>query len=320
MRDGESKKRRGDLRSQFDRLRYTSAQRPEGFRAKDIRRKIKARHRDSAVAPQAMEEIRYRRDLPRRSPPPSSQPIAGRHVVLEESTRGSEVLHGTRGRHFVVQTQIDDVDGEGDLAGRFKSRLALRDCWLKERLGTVCESDTVAPGDFIFMDVESTGLSNATVFLIGCMVWRDEGFHVQQLLARNYAEEAAIVASFLDHCRDRKVLVTFNGKTFDFPFVRARSAANGIPFDLQLGHFDLLHECRRVWRKRLRDCKLQTLESQVCRRPRSGDIPGAEIPDAYHDFVRTGNAWRMVAVLRHNLLDLVTLADLMTRFPRRLAK
>jgi len=55
------------------------------------------------------------------------------------------------------------------------------------------------------------------------------------------------------------------------------------------------------------------LERYVCRRSRGYDIPGSRIPQLYHDFVRTGDARGMVHVLKHNLHDLVTLADLMTR-------
>ena len=80
-------------------------------------------------------------------------------------------------------------------------------------------------------------------------------------------------------------------------------------------HFDLLHESRRVWKDVLPDCRLQTLERHVCGRFRQADIPSSEVPEAYHEFVRTENAWQIVEVLNHNLLDLVTLADLMTRFP-----
>ena len=40
-----------------------------------------------------------------------------------------------------------------------------------------------------------------------------------------------------------------------------------------------------------------------------------DIPDAYHDFVHTGNARLIVDVLKHNVLDLITMADIMSRFP-----
>ena len=53
----------------------------------------------------------------------------------------------------------------------------------------------------------------------------------------------------------------------------------------------------------------------MCRRPRCGDIAGSEIPDAYHAYVRTEDATQIVDILKHNMLDLVTLADLMSRLP-----
>ena len=165
------------------------------------------------------------------------------------------------------------------------------------------------------MDVESTGLGNSPLFLIGVMVWVGDGFETQQFFARNYAEERAVVSLFLEACAGKKLLVTFNGKSFDFPYIRARAAATGLSFDLAPSHLDLLHESRRIWKGRVPNCKLQTLETHVCKRIRHGDIPGSEIPDAYHQYVRTNDAWQMVDVLKHNLLDLVTMADLMNRMP-----
>jgi uncharacterized protein YprB with RNaseH-like and TPR domain len=54
-----------------------------------------------------------------------------------------------------------------------------------------------------------------------------------------------------------------------------------------------------------------TLEEGICGRRRTGDIPGSEIPEAYHEFVRTGNAHRIWAILYHNALDLVTMGELL---------
>jgi hypothetical protein len=147
------------------------------------------------------------------------------------------------------------------------------------------------------------------------MVWHEGDFEARQFFARNYAEERAVLAMFLDECASRKLLITFNGKSFDFPYIRARSAANGLRFDLAPAHLDMLHECRRIWKRSLPNCKLQTLETFICRRKRHGDIPGDQIPDAYHEYVRSSDAWQMVDVLKHNMLDLITMADLMNRFP-----
>ena len=46
---------------------------------------------------------------------------------------------------------------------------------------------------------------------------------------------------------------------------------------------------------------------------RVGDVPGSEIPGRYFQFVRSGDARPLEAVLEHNRLDLLTLAALTAR-------
>ena len=117
--------------------------------------------------------------------------------------------------------------------------------------------------------------------------------------------------------RSRGVLLTFNGKSFDWPMVNDRSVlyrldAAGHTRDLD-HHIDLLHHARRQYRRELPNCRLQTLEWYLCGRRRTGDIPGSEIPDAYHHYVRTGDTWEMKSILHHNALDLITLLQLSLR-------
>ena len=49
-------------------------------------------------------------------------------------------------------------------------------------------------------------------------------------------------------------------------------------------------------------------------RKRTGDIPGREIPAAYHEFVRTKDARKMAAVIHHNRLDLLSMMELVTAY------
>ena len=58
----------------------------------------------------------------------------------------------------------------------------------------------------------------------------------------------------------RRCLVTFNGKSFDVPFVRERAVAHRLTPPPHLTHVDLLHASRRRWRDRVPNCKLTTLE------------------------------------------------------------
>jgi uncharacterized protein YprB with RNaseH-like and TPR domain len=236
--------------------------------------------------------------------------------MLEETLSGCEAIHPDGGRFYLLTTDVADIENGAALNTRFPTALADRTSGLCERLTRSIDPESVTLDDFVFMDIETTGLSSSPLFLIGIMMWGQDGFQVHQFFARNYAEEAAVIATFLDRCLAAKLLVTFNGKTYDYPYIRNRAAANGIPFALDLVHVDLLHESRRIWKHQLPDCKLQTLESRICGRDRVGDIPGSEIPEAYHTYVRTNNACQMVSALEHNMLDLVTLADIMTHFTK----
>ena len=167
------------------------------------------------------------------------------------------------------------------------------------------------PSRVLYLDIETTGLSSTPLFLVGTMFLNDNRFCIQQLFAREYCEEAALIEYLKEFARNYDCLVTFNGKSFDIPFIRSRAVTNMTEFNWNEAHLDLLHEARRRYRSKLENCKLQTLEAEICGRSRTGDIPGSEIPDAYHSFVRTGNAYKIQNILYHNALDLITMAELL---------
>ncbi len=184
------------------------------------------------------------------------------------------------------------------------------------------------PARTMFLDLETCGFSGSPIFLIGLICSDGKQLWVEQLLARDYTEERAILESLWTTAAGHDVLVTFNGKSFDWPMVRDRShfhrlhrqrppqdsaRADGPPV-----HFDLLHHARRRWKKKLPNCRLQTLERFICGRVRRGDIPGSRIPYEYHQFVRTGDARQLGSILHHNALDLVTLAQLALRMAAEL--
>src|SRR5262249_44127216 len=141
----------------------------------------------------------------------------------------------------------------------------------------------------LFLDLETCGLSTSPVFLAGTMHWNGEDFVLRQLFARHYGEERALLAALFEQARGFEALVTFHGKSYDVPFLAARSLPPGLEPGLPLHHLDLLHHARRRWREELPDCRLTTLEWRVCRRRRSGDVPGDQIPGLYHDYVRNGD-------------------------------
>jgi uncharacterized protein YprB with RNaseH-like and TPR domain len=182
------------------------------------------------------------------------------------------------------------------------------------------------PATTMFLDLETCGFAGAPVFLAG-VVWRDgEMLVVDQLFARDYTQERALLETLGTIAAEQRVLATFNGKSFDWPMVCDRSIRHrlhprlAIPLrkphavaEETLVHCDLLHHARRRWKRVLPNCKLQTLERLVCRRVRHDDLGGGEVPTAYHQFVRTGDSTPIEKILLHNALDLVTLVEVTLR-------
>lgn len=236
-------------------------------------------------------------------------------LSLDEVAQGVEV--DTHAGQFLLidQTIQDLLHGAGDgFSDRYKRAIdgVVPSNVPVDRYGTFDSLIDANPEDVVYVDIEATGLTAGTpLFLIGSLVYEDGHLRVQQSLARDYTEEAALLTHFSESFNRANVVVSFNGKSYDLPYIRDRCLFMGVPFRLQQAHVDLLHVGRRLWRKRLPNCKLQTLEQYICKRTRRGDIPGAEIPDAYHSFVKTGNAVQMRDILHHNALDLLTTAEIL---------
>jgi uncharacterized protein YprB with RNaseH-like and TPR domain len=169
----------------------------------------------------------------------------------------------------------------------------------------------VEPGRLLFLDIETAGFHGAGLFLIGLMTFENGRFVVRQLLARNYAEEAAIIEHVGEFYRSCGAVVTFNGRAFDLPMIADRAVVHRVSLPRFAKDVDLLPAARRVWKKVLPDCRLVTLESFVCGRRRTGDVPSHMIPKLYHEFVENGDAFLLADVIRHNALDLIAMAHLL---------
>jgi uncharacterized protein YprB with RNaseH-like and TPR domain len=175
----------------------------------------------------------------------------------------------------------------------------------------------VRPEEICYLDIETTGLSTAPLFLVGLMFTSGKELLIDQLFARDYTEERAVLLHTGDVLKRFSVLVTFNGIRFDVPFLAERMVYAGLESAFPAIHIDLLPVARRVLKKRTPNHKLQTLERYLCNRKRVGDVPGSEIPAVYHEFVRTKDAGDIAGVFHHNRLDLLTMLQLVTVFLSR---
>ena len=96
---------------------------------------------------------------------------------------------------------------------------------------------------------------------------------------RDYCEEASLLDALARHLAPFRVLITYNGRSFDQPLLETRYRLNRAVRRLRgLEHLDLLYGARRLWKLRFESCRLVDLENQVLGFERNGDVPGALIP------------------------------------------
>jgi uncharacterized protein YprB with RNaseH-like and TPR domain len=173
---------------------------------------------------------------------------------------------------------------------------------------------TAEPRRALYLDTETTGLggAGALAFLIGLAWFDEEGSLVlEQLLVREPAQEAAVLARVSELVEGASLLVSFNGKSFDFPLLKARCIMNRLPPLPERPHLDLLHVGRRLHKRRLSRCRLKDLEAEVLGWDRGeDDIPGEEIPPRYGHYLRTGDGEALRPVVTHNEWDVLTMAAL----------
>jgi len=271
--------------------------------------------------------------------PADAGPKACATSNLEERLGGAW-LDGT----FVIDRRWDPsafhgTEGIGALAERLERSAA--------------EAPLFTGGDparppFMFFDLETTGLSGGAgtlAFLVGCGWFEGDGaFVTRQFLLARHADERMLLEAVAAQLDRAGALVSFNGKSFDAPLLEGRYLFHRLPWTgREMPHVDVLHPARRFWRpgtgsaRGLRyqhapesadlfvaqafrpanrdnaSCSLQALEKQLVGLRRRGDVPGFEIPGRYFQFVRSGDAAPIQAVLEHNRLDLLTLAALTAR-------
>ena len=84
--------------------------------------------------------------------------------------------------------------------------------------------------EIVFLDLETTGFSPAQpIFLVGLLFFTGERPYLLQLLARDYSEEEAVLEAAGGLLSRFQVAVSYNGRSFDFPYLAARMRFFGLP-------------------------------------------------------------------------------------------
>ncbi len=179
-----------------------------------------------------------------------------------------------------------------------------------------------ADAPLLCLDTETTGLATAAgtlAFLVGLGWWEGSLFRQIQLLLPDHADEPALLAELASRIPRNGWLVTYNGRGFDWPLLVARFRMAGSNPPLHQGHLDLLPIVRRVFRHRMADARLASVETELLGLRRHGDVAGWEIPSRYLDFLRWGEPGPLIDVVRHNDEDVRSLGRLLVHLDREYA-
>jgi hypothetical protein len=178
-------------------------------------------------------------------------------------------------------------------------------------LNTLCMSAR-DPEDLLFMDIETLGLDGVPLILIGVARASGNKVETMQFLLRDLNEEKAVLESYFSLNHDKTLLVSFNGRSFDAPFIRRRMRHHQLDYQDPAHHLDLMYPSRSNWKSSLPNCQLQTLERHLFDLERVDDVPSHLVPDYYRTYLQEDNIGPLVPILEHNREDVLTLIRLLS--------
>ncbi|MGH9719844.1 MAG: ribonuclease H-like domain-containing protein [Bryobacteraceae bacterium] len=255
-----------------------------------------------------------RKEAPKpAAPAPLFDPRPARYFV--EELMSGQVVATAAGEHFETEKLYERHRRHGSMDISTLVELP------EDLLSALSEGEIAKshPTRWAFLDTETTGLAGGAgtyAFLIGVGSIDEHGFRVRQFFMRDFGDEPSLLAGLTEHLARFDVLITYNGRTYDQPLLetRFRMARTRPPF-ARMAHLDLLYGARRLWKLRLESCRLVDLENQILGLEREGDLPGEMIPYYYFEYLRTRQAFRLVPIFHHNVMDIVSLACLTAIVP-----
>ena len=262
---------------------------------------------DTALLARRLAALRAAR-TPLPAPRRDNDASTGRQRGAAQAERlaaavGGEWLHGPAGHVVRVEPETIALPLE-------RSRLAS------------LPGQPPADARLVCLDTETTGLGTAAgtlAFLVGLGWWEGDRFRQVQLLCPDHGDEAALLAAVDAAIPPDAWLVTYNGRGFDWPLLVTRYRLIRRAAPVHAGMLDLLPHVRRLFRHRMGDARLATVERELLGVRRDGDVGGWEIPERYLAFVHGGSAAPLAPVVTHNAEDVRSLGRLLVHLDRRYA-
>lgn len=167
-----------------------------------------------------------------------------------------------------------------------------------------------------FLDIETDGLSHLynKIVLIGLNIVSNNDAKIIQLFSDKGTkkDEAEILNRLIFLLKEIDIIYTFNGSTFDIPFITKKLKQYKIYniFEKKT-HIDLIKVIRKNRKKLgLENCKLKTVEKHIGI-DRKDEISGKESVMLYKEYLKTKAPALEKTILQHNFDDIYYLPDIL---------
>ena len=173
------------------------------------------------------------------------------------------------------------------------------------------------PEEYCVLDIETTGLNRKyhKIILIGILYKIDNIIILKQFFAENPDEEVRILHKFCDIFNNFSYVVTYNGVSFDIPFLKERFKYNNLQWNFDnIKHIDIL-QCIRREKTQLpiENFKLKTVEKFLDIN-RKDTISGEDSVLLYNKYVKHPSPSIKKTILLHNYEDVYYLNKLLSIF------
>lgn len=175
-------------------------------------------------------------------------------------------------------------------------------------------SDTSAlTKNSVFFDIETTGFSRqaARIYLIGTLEIGEEKNIFRQYLTETQADEKILLKKFLAEIKNKDLLISFNGESFDLPFIKARCEKYKINCKIldEIQSLDLYKEIKaKSLFVSLENYKLKTIERYMGIY-REDLFSGGDLISLYYEY-ENGDKNLENILLLHNEEDILNMPNL----------
>ncbi|MFX0028317.1 MAG: ribonuclease H-like domain-containing protein [Candidatus Hermodarchaeota archaeon] len=178
-------------------------------------------------------------------------------------------------------------------------------------------------GDLLFLDIETLGLYDNAIIIVGIGFFKNRRYEIHSFFARSLEEEIAIC----EHLRTEilpkfKCFVSYNGKRFDIPYIANRFlyffdenpmiSEQDTPYEVnntKFHHIDLYYICRKRLKGMFERHTLTYVEEKLLEMQRENELPSNMVPVCYKKYQTNPNRYigLIKECIEHNYYDVYSM-------------